>query len=421
MFKNPEYNSIAVVLLVGVAAVTGWFIVGKNNAGSTGLVLSQVQQAPNLQPQLSSGPTALNTATSSIWIYGTDGDASNVPVFKSTNPQATAWAFVGNEPFPTEGVLTAGIFFANELRDFGFQGYPNNTFLSHSLSSGDGINWTTHANPPWFPRLYYQVAQSNSTAYVLGGNSQSQNNNNLLMNDVWASTDGVNWIRKTQAASWQPRIAAATVFFNNKLWIMGGFTGPNEGAPMNDVWSSVDGGITWVEATASAQWSKRGLATALSFNGKMYIIGGWQGGCGVVDQHCINFPTLSDVWSSSDGINWTLVTDHAAWGNYNNTQFGRAAHCSVVFDKQMWVIGGQGRLTQQNINADYKDIWSSSDGSNWTKQGDLSSFIQSTTQPFYSSICAVNSGYVPVVPQVTNPIPIINNNVNINNNVQQLN
>src|SRR5207247_2518077 len=59
-----------------------------------------------------------------------------------------------------------------------------------------------------------------------------------------------------------------------------------------------------------------------------------------------------DVWSSSDGVTWKLVT--------NNAQFiGRAGHTSVVLNNKIWVVGGLHE--SQFLN----DVWLSSDGANW--------------------------------------------------------
>ena len=40
-----------------------------------------------------------------------------------------------------------------------------------------------------------------------------------------------------------------------------------------------------------------------------------------------------DVWSSSDGINWTEVTGNAGWS-------GPYGHASLVYDNKMWGLGG---------------------------------------------------------------------------------
>jgi hypothetical protein len=76
------------------------------------------------------------------------------------------------------------------------------------------------------------------------------------------------------------------------------------------------------------------------------MIGGGAWGAG--------FETENDVWSSTDGISWTDVTDSAPWPP-------RMGHSLVVYDDKMWVLGG-GDHSGLTLN----DVWYSSDGENWT-------------------------------------------------------
>ena len=41
-----------------------------------------------------------------------------------------------------------------------------------------------------------------------------------------------------------------------------------------------------------------------------------------------------DVWNSSDGKNWSRVTDHLPWGP-------RSMQYNVVFEDKIWIMGGQ--------------------------------------------------------------------------------
>ena len=66
----------------------------------------------------------------------------------------------------------------------------------------------------------------------------------------------------------------------------------------------------------------------------MFVMGGYDGSS-----------RLNDVWSSSDGSTWNLLTGTAGWS-------ARNAHTSVVYDNQMFVMGGYDRSTRLN------DVWS---------------------------------------------------------------
>ena len=62
------------------------------------------------------------------------------------------------------------------------------------------------------------------------------------------------------------------------------------------------------------------------------------------------------------GINWTAATKDADWTD-------RMEHASVVFDGNMWVIGGTIGEGPPTIPPLLNDVWNSSDGANWTKLG----------------------------------------------------
>ncbi len=111
----------------------------------------------------------------------------------------------------------------------------------------------------------------------------------------------------------------------------------------NEVWSSSDG-KNWTKITSSAGWSRRDNYTSVVFNNKIWVMGGYDG------------RRKNDVWSSSDGKNWTKITSSAGWSS-------RYGHNSVVFNNKIWVIGGNDRSYKN-------DVWSSSDGKNWTKVTD---------------------------------------------------
>ncbi len=165
--------------------------------------------------------------------------------------------------------------------------------------------------------------------------------------DVWSSPDGVTWTLETSAPGWDGRQHHTAVAFNNRLWVMGGQgTAPPAGpGHLNDVWSSPDG-ITWTLETGAAAWVPRALHTSTVFDNRLWVIGG-EDGASMID--------LSDVWSSPDGVVWTKETDSAPWGP-------RRSHATTVFANQLWVLGG---LASGFGGAPKGDAWSSSDGINW--------------------------------------------------------
>jgi leucine-zipper-like transcriptional regulator 1 len=65
--------------------------------------------------------------------------------------------------------------------------------------------------------------------WVIGGRGKE---NEFQNNDAWYSTDGVNWTKAINYKSYPPRERNTALVYNNKMWVMGGFPDGN------DVWYS---------------------------------------------------------------------------------------------------------------------------------------------------------------------------------------
>lgn len=232
------------------------------------------------------------------------------------------------------------------LGGYGDSGVLNDVW--HSNTS-DGTNWIQEPDASWVPRGTASGVIYNGKMWIMGGFDSSFDE----LNDVWSSTDGINWTQETASAPWHSRQGASAVVYNGKMWIMGGgIDGTGSFYAVNDVWSSTDG-INWTEETASAPWTARRYAALVNFNGKMYLIGGLDSG---------NNP-FNDVWSSIDGVNWTEETNSAAWTE-------RGGHQVVVYQNELWLMGGEIPHYPSVNTEHFNDVWSSADGVNWTQEAD---------------------------------------------------
>jgi hypothetical protein len=99
-----------------------------------------------------------------------------------------------------------------------------------------------------------------------------------------------------------------------------------------DVWSSTDG-VSWTLETADPGWCKRHSAGVAEHDGKLWLAGG-------TDKNL----DYSDVWVSSDGAHWSL-DGNAPWP-------GRCAHAAAAFDNKIWVMGGRYQSTHH-----MNDVW----------------------------------------------------------------
>jgi uncharacterized membrane protein len=80
--------------------------------------------------------------------------------------------------------------------------------------------------------------------WVIGGRDDSLN----YKNDIWYSTDGVNWIQATASAGWSPRYLHTSVVYDGKMWIIGGFD--SSYGHKNNVWYSTNG-VDWTQVIAT--------------------------------------------------------------------------------------------------------------------------------------------------------------------------
>jgi hypothetical protein len=218
--------------------------------------------------------------------------------------------------------------------------------------SADGATWTNAtASAAFGARSRSRMLSHAGKLWLIGGIEQGQS----VDDTVWSSTDGATWtlvgavgadvqaaivragsmwsfsgggsIRSsTDGVTWTPvaqnveaitgRGNFAVVEHDGKLWIAGGTSGG--GYAMN-VWSSTDG-VSWSLVTLAPAWTWKVGQSLVSAGGRMWYVGG---------------STYAAVWSSEDGATWTLEEEDAAW-------YDRTEHGVLVIDDVIWVIAGRG-------------------------------------------------------------------------------
>ncbi|MEO5500465.1 MAG: DUF6242 domain-containing protein [Ginsengibacter sp.] len=183
------------------------------------------------------------------------------------------------------------------------------------------------------------------------------------------STDGITWTR-TRAVDNNgdsvPRAEhPAFLSFNNKLWILGGHR-PGVGFAFDDVtngvWSSSDG-LAWTvskPAVTTDRWSKRERIGAVVFNSKLWVIGG--NGYPAFGNTNAPSAAYNDVWSSSDGTTWSIATANPGF-------VARTNPAVFVYKNKIWVAGGK-----DNGGNLLNDVWNSADGNTWTQVTTTASF-----------------------------------------------
>ena len=229
-------------------------------------------------------------------------------------------------------------------------------------SSSDGKSWTLETDNAGFsPRFFHGTVVFDNKLWVIGGLS-----NYVAQNDIWSSSDGKRWTKVMTVWGFSPRYGHSTAVFNNKIWVIGGI----KSDAMNDIWSSPDGS-NWTLQTAEADFQPRYGAGVTEFNHRLWVVGGFYilpyGDLGIMSGPRV------DVWSSRDGSTWELENSCAA---FERREFVPL----TAFDNKMWIIGGGGPeqyggpKESDPIGYIFNDVWSSSDGINWTLETENAGF-----------------------------------------------
>jgi hypothetical protein len=141
---------------------------------------------------------------------------------------------------------------------------------------------------------------------------------------------------------WAKRTSQQSVIFHDSMFVLGAGI-DSAGNPHGDIWSTADG-INWSLATAGAGVLRLDHRCVV-FQDNIYMLAGRQP-AGTV---------LNDVLSSPDGTNWTQVTANASWS-------ARQSFGLVVLGNNMILFGGD-----DGAGGYKNDVWSTPDGVNWTQ------------------------------------------------------
>jgi hypothetical protein len=227
----------------------------------------------------------------------------------------------------------------------------------------------TTANGGWGPCRTSTAGFFSGKLWVAAAESGSFG---VFNSSLYNSADGVTWTKVTATDDATNKIPFAErqtgVFgFQNKMWLLGGLApgvGFNFSDVTNKVWSSADG-TSWTLKTPAADaviWSKRERIGAVVFNDKLWVIGG--NGYPAFGNPNSPGTALNDVWSTADGTTWTKATDAAAF-------IARTEPAVFVYDNKIWVAGGR-----DNSGKLLNDVWNSADGANWTQVTTTQAFTE---------------------------------------------
>ncbi|MGM0596750.1 MAG: Kelch repeat-containing protein [Myxococcota bacterium] len=183
--------------------------------------------------------------------------------------------------------------------------------------SEDGINWEQIlANAPWAPRANHCSVVFDGRIYLIGGNEETE-----YYGDVWSTADGINWT--LDSTPFSDRMGMECLVFKNKIWVMGGV----DYSGIAEIWNSFDG-LNWLKQP-DPPWEGRAHFSLDLVNGQILLTGG----------NVYNSKTFNDVWKSTDGISWELLSESLPV----EYLYG---HKTVVEGDRIWISGGNGATDQ---------------------------------------------------------------------------
>jgi len=209
--------------------------------------------------------------------------------------------------------------------------------------STDAKNWKKTGLPDsGLNSAYQKFVYFNGAIYALGSLTGNYQDFSISTK-ILRTTDLEKWETVAETSNLPQRIFYGLTVFDDKIWLVGGYDGKSY---HSDVWNSIDG-INWTQVTENAAWSPR-TTTIVAFNNKLWILGG-----GEIDGDTLKNPgSYKELWSATDGKNWTKVkTDLAR--KWRGTP--------VVFDSKLWLIGA-------NRGGGFESaVWVTGDGSKWSE------------------------------------------------------
>jgi hypothetical protein len=213
--------------------------------------------------------------------------------------------------------------------------------------SPNGKDWTKSTLANSINNLgFLKYVHFNNAVYGLGhfeGNIEQFS----FRPTIYRTTDFKHWDTISIKSNLPKRFFYHPLVFNNKIWIIGGEDKKTQYA---DIWNSPDG-VVWTKQKDNLPFGKRIHSNVINFNGTLYLLN-------------------NDVWTSTDGLEWKLLTKEIIKGQ---EIFGYSV---AMLDNKIWLLGcnRNGQFSSQVlVSADGK-TWEAEDAP-WTPRGGIASTV----------------------------------------------
>jgi hypothetical protein len=202
------------------------------------------------------------------------------------------------------------------------------------------------SDTPWIARKDFVTVVFKDRLWVMGGANYDigvgPRPKIRYFNDVWCTSNSLDWTNITKSAPWAAREGLSAVAFKNKIWIMGGTNARGDEGQMNDVWSTSDG-KNWECITQHAPWPPLRRAECTVFKDRLFLF-----------KYSEELAHPDEcTWFSDDGKTWHK-TPTPAWHAYDKVS-------TAILKGELYLMVP---FYDDKVNP-YNSIWRSTDGIHW--------------------------------------------------------
>lgn len=220
----------------------------------------------------------------------------------------------------------------------------------------------------FLPRDGAGLVEMNGVLYLIGGWSQNKNDAfpRVVANDVWSSKDPFDtWVLLKPNSydkdfdgevDFEGRHSGGYLVYKDKIWILGGDY--NSGHYQGDVWNSSDG-VVWNLVSRDSPLGDRVLFHSFVLNDEMWVLGGMR-----IDNHAPSYESsfFTDAYKTKDGIRWERVQPVVDKGDLFPAGMVQGY---AVLDGFVYIIGGGYYGSYVGKRFFKNDVYRSSNGIQW--------------------------------------------------------